>query len=61
MNSNNTSGYKGVDKKNGRWRCQIRLNGKNTSSYHDTALEAAHEYNRLGRELHGEFFQGNDI
>jgi hypothetical protein len=57
-NKNNTSGYRGVffDKKNGAYRAKIVVDGKiyrmgNFSS----AVEAAVEYDKVAKEVSGEF------
>lgn len=56
--STNTSGYKGVsyDKRRGKWRARITLNGKEKwiGSF-DTAIEAADAYRKASRNIHGEF------
>jgi hypothetical protein len=53
---NNTSGFKGVCKRYGKWRAQIKYKGEKISlgTYPDPA-EAARAYDRKARELFGEF------
>lgn len=56
-------GYKGVfNSPSGRWYSQVRHNGK---KYHigtfNTKQEAALAYNKMAKELHGEFAVLNDI
>lgn len=60
--ANNTSGFKGVtfDKAKGRWKAQIRLDGRRRYiGRYDTAEEAARAYDAAARELHGEFARLN--
>lgn len=55
---NNTSGYKGVIRRKGydRWRARIGLNGKRLHiGDYSTPEEAARAYDRVARELYGEF------
>lgn len=57
---NNTSGFKGVTKRNGKWRAQIggRVNGKRFVVHlgvFDSPEEAALAYDRAAVERHGEF------
>lgn len=51
----NKSGYKGVcwHKSYKRWVMQIRHLGTNYVSYHHDKIEAAKEYDRLAKKLHG--------
>lgn len=52
----NTSGHKGVSLAHGRWRAQIRLNGKNLRiGTYDSAPDAAAAYAAKAVELYGEF------
>lgn len=58
--SRNTSGYKGVGKRNGRWRVKIRLNGIDYHvGYFSSLEEAAQAYDVRAKELHGEFARIN--
>lgn len=53
---NNTSGYKGVWACKGKWVAQLRCNKtKYLSKLCSTPEEAAREYDRMARRLHGEF------
>lgn len=54
----NTSGFKGVSycKRTGRYRAQIRVEGRNRSlGYRDTPEEAAELYAEAAMKYHGEF------
>jgi hypothetical protein len=54
--SNNTSGFKGVSKKRGRWRARITVGGKELSLGGFPTPEAAHAaYCKEAARLHGEF------
>lgn len=54
--SNNTSGYKGVSNNRGKWRAQIRTNGKvKFLGYWDTPEDAAIAYDVASRLIHGEY------
>jgi len=45
IKSNNTSGYRGVTKSGNKWKCSIRVNGKQIYiATYTTALEAAKAY-----------------
>jgi hypothetical protein len=58
MQSNNTSGYKGVYliKKRGRWLAQIVHNGKQIFlGYYESAEEAAIARETAAEVFHGEF------
>jgi hypothetical protein len=58
LNANNTSGYKGVswDKRSGKWRAHICVNGKQKNLGRYTTPELANEACIAVRpELHGEF------
>lgn len=52
-----TSSYKGVSlmKKSSKWAMQIRVKGKRYTGQFDSEIEAAKEYDRLAKELCGEF------
>lgn len=56
----NTSGYKGVTRKDGRWAAQIKYK---KTCYHlgafDDPVDAAKAYDAKARELHGEFAKVN--
>ena len=52
----NGSGYKGVDKRNNRWRARIRVNNKRLFLGCFDTPELAHmAYAKAAAELHGEF------
>ena len=54
--ANNTSGYKGVDFNQGKWRARITQHGKrHFLGTFDTAEEAARAYDSKALELFGEF------
>lgn len=58
----NTSGYKGVSPHStpGKWRAYISASGpKKHLGLFNTAIEAAHAYDRAAVELHGEFARLN--
>ncbi len=56
----NTSGYKGVDFHQGKYRARIRTNGKRLYlGYHDNAEDAARAYDEAALKYHGEFAQIN--
>lgn len=60
--SSNTSGYKGVywEPERGKWRCQVKVGGRVTRvGRFDDLLEAALAYDRVAKELHGEFARLN--
>ena len=64
IQSNNTSGYKGVswNKTAKKWRSSIRHNNKNIHiGYYTDLHEAAEAYNVKAKELHGEYARLNDI
>lgn len=53
---NNTSGVKGVDRHEGKWRARIMAGGKSLCLGHFNTAEEAHEaYKAKASELHGEF------
>lgn len=57
INSNNSSGFKGVTKKGNKWQAQITYNNKNHNlGYFDDPLEAHKAYCEAGERLHQEFF-----
>lgn len=58
------SRFKGVawHKKNSKWRVQIRIDGKvQHIGYYEDEREAAIAYDKVARELHGEFYVPNII
>lgn len=58
VSSNNISGLKGAhwDRSKGRWRPEIKANGKRYKlGYYLTAEEAAEAYAEAAKKLHGEF------
>jgi len=56
----NTTGYKGVYNRNGRFRSIIGINGKSIKlGTFDTAIEAAKKYDLEAIKLHGEFANTN--
>jgi hypothetical protein len=62
IRKDNSVGYKGVslDKRCGRYRAYININGKQKSlGYYATPEEASEAYNRAAKELHGAFFNEN--
>jgi hypothetical protein len=57
---NNTSGFKGVCKKKGRWCAQIRHGSRYLHiGYFDTAEDAARAYDQRAQELYGKFARLN--
>ncbi len=57
---NNTSGFKGVSPMRGKWRAQIRFEGrKHHLGIFDSPEEAAEAYDEAARRLHGEFARTN--
>jgi hypothetical protein len=64
LQSNNTSGYRGVDysKRHNKWTARIKINGKYThiGSYESAELAAA-AYDKVAKEMQGEFFIGNGM
>lgn len=62
INSRNTSGYKGVTKRNGRYEAYIRNNGilEHLGTY-DVLEDAAKAYNVKAVEYFGEFARLNDV
>jgi hypothetical protein len=59
-NSNNTTGYKGVTTNKGKYRAQIRIDGKmcGLGRYTDP-VEAAKAYDRAAKKHYGEFAKLN--
>jgi hypothetical protein len=61
---NNTSGYKGVhwDRRNKKWRVQIRICGKliHKGLYSDL-IKASNAYDAAARQLHGKFAKLNKL
>lgn len=56
----NKSGFKGVcwDKRDKKWRANIKVNGKFKSlGYFNCPIEASKRYIAKARELHGEFYR----
>jgi hypothetical protein len=63
INSNNTSGYKGVcwDKARNKWKSQVRLEGKLINiGHYDNVEEAAEVVRKTREELHGDFAHHGD-
>ena len=59
--SHNTSGYKGVSKRNNKWSASIHKdNQKIHLGYFHTAKEAAKAYDTKAKELFGEFANVNN-
>jgi hypothetical protein len=61
---NSSSKYKGVsfDKRNGKWRAQLKINNQNKHlGYFHCEIEAALVYNKKAKEICGEFALLNDI
>jgi hypothetical protein len=55
----NTSGFKGVSRRHGRWAAQIRIDGRKTGlGLFDTKTEAHHAYLKAARQHFGEFAKG---
>jgi ribosomal protein S17E len=55
--SNNTSGYKGVTHDRGRWKAQIRINGKPTHLGYFNSPEDGHKaYCAAAKKHRGDFF-----
>ena len=61
---NSSSKYKGVsfDKRNGKWRAQLKINNQNKHlGYFHCEIEAALVYNKKAKEICGECALLNDI
>lgn len=61
---NNTSGYKGVywDKKNNKWKAQIKNSGKQISlGRYENILDAAMAYNNAAIKYYGDFARPNQL
>lgn len=57
---NASSEYKGVSKrKSGKWVCYITVNDVPTTTVFDTEIEAATHYDKMAKELFGEFARLN--
>lgn len=55
-----SSGFKGVDKRNSKWRAKIKTpEGVRYLGVHDTPEKAARAYDRVAREVHGEYARTN--
>lgn len=62
ISSHNTSGFKGVSKRNNRWSASIHKNNKKIHlGYFSTAKEAAKKYNETAFEFFGEFAKLNNL
>lgn len=58
--AHNTSGYKGVEKVDGRYMAKITCDKEiKILGWFDAAVEAARAYDEAARELHGEFARTN--
>lgn len=62
LNSNNTSGYRGVYERYGKWIAQISINNEmhHIGTFNDKA-EAAAAYNEVAKKHYGEFASLNEI
>jgi len=58
-----SSKLKGVSfhKATGLWRARITNRGKHHTTYHQTEMQAALDYNRMARELFGDYAAGNRV
>ena len=60
MRSDNTSGFKGVYHRGGKWRARIRVNGKLTClGSFDSPEEAAYVYDQAAASCFGEYARTN--
>lgn len=60
LQRNNKSGFRGVYRARGKWRAQIKVNGKITAlGYHETPEQAARAYDAKVLEVAGEFARLN--
>ena len=58
LRSDNSTGFKGVYNRWGKYRAAIRINGKlKHLGIFDTPEEASEEYQRIAVNLHGAFFR----
>ena len=56
VQKNSTSGYKGVNEHQGKWRAYILENGKQKHlGVFEDKKEAARAYNKMAKLLHGEY------
>lgn len=59
---NNTSGYKGVDSRRGKWRVRLKVDGVDVlCKTFPTIEEAAKAYNEAAKEHFGEFARLNPV
>lgn len=59
MQTNNTSGFKGVNRSNNKWRAQTNVNGKQKHiGLFNTPEEASQAYQSFVKQNHGEFYHG---
>lgn len=63
VRNTNTSGYKGVHKvRSGSWHARVTYNGKRYSAgRHKRKEDAALAYNKLAKELYGEYARPNVV
>ena len=58
IRSDNSSGYRGVSRKRGKWRARIRVAKEEVSlGSFDTPEEASQAYEAAAKELHGDFYR----
>lgn len=61
LRKDNTSGFKGVSRHEGRWRARVRVDGKYTHvGLFDSAEDAARAYDEAARNMHGIFARTNE-